>query len=141
MVLSRPFVAIAVAVTLLPSMALAQTQPSSGGAAQSNFLQAARVQQLIQNVEKAYQNGVENYRDGHLAAAKSNFDYAVDQMLTCGIPIKSNPELSAEFDRIVDAVNTLEMDALKQGTGLAAPAEPTPVDVANDVTFPGDSPL
>ena len=133
MVFSRRLVAIA-AFLLLPLTARPQTQP----AAQSNPLQRQRVQQIIQSVESAYQNGVENYRDGHLASAKSNFDYAVDQMLTCGIPIKSDPDLSAEFDRIVDAVNTLEMDALKQGTGLAAPAEPTPVDVANDVTFPVD---
>lgn len=96
------------------------------------------MQQIIQDVEAAYQNGMSNYHDGHLEAAKSNFDYAVDQMLTCGIDIKSTPELNTEFERIVDAVNTLEMDALKQGNGLAPPAEPTPVGVANNVTFPVD---
>lgn len=138
MVLPRPFLHLAAAVALLVPIAVAQTQPSSPSPAQSKYLQHQRVQQIIQSVEKAYQNGVENYRDGHLAAAKANFDYAVDQMLTCGIPIKGDPDLSAEFDRIVDAVNTLEMDALKQGTGLAAPPEPTPVGVANDVTFPVD---
>ena len=138
MVLSRPFVAITAALLLLPSITPAQTLPASASPVQNDSPQRQRIQQLIQNVEKAYQNGVENYRDGHLAAAKSNFDYAVDQMLTCGVPIKSDADLSAEFDRIVDAVNTLEIDALKQGPGLAAPAEPTPVDVANDVTFPVD---
>jgi membrane-bound lytic murein transglycosylase D len=138
MVLPRPFLHLAAAAALLPSISLAQTQSGSASAAQNSSIQHQRVQQTIQSVEKAYQNGVANYRDGHLAAAKSNFDYAVDQMLTCGVPIKSDADLSAEFDRIVDAVNTLEMDALKQGTGLAAPAEPTPVDVANDVTFPVD---
>jgi membrane-bound lytic murein transglycosylase D len=140
MVLSRAFLAIAAAALWMPlnGQAQAPTTTPSRTPAQSNSFQHQRVQQIIQNVEKAYQNGISNYRDGHLAAAKSNFDYAVDQMLTCGIPIKSDADLSAEFDRIVDAVNTLEMDALKQGTGLAAPAEPTPVDVANDVTFPVD---
>jgi membrane-bound lytic murein transglycosylase D len=101
-------------------------------------VQQERAEQVIKTVEAAYQNGLQNYHDGHLAAAKSNFDYAVDQMLTCGIAIKSNAALSAEFDRIVDAVNTLELDALKQGSGLAPVAEPTPVDVANSVTFPVD---
>jgi membrane-bound lytic murein transglycosylase D len=114
---------------LLPLAALAQSNTSD---------QQRRVAQIIQNVETAYQNGLSNYHDGHLSAAKSNFDYAVDQMLTCGIDIKSNPDLSAEFDRIVDSVNTLEMDALKQGTGLAPAPEPTPVGVANNVTFPVD---
>jgi membrane-bound lytic murein transglycosylase D len=137
MVLSRPFLAV-VAAVLMPSLAFGQTQTTVDVPAQNNSFQHQRVQQLIQNVEKAYQNGVANYRDGHLTAAKSNFDYAVDQMLTCGVPIKSDADLSAEFDRIVDAVNTIEMDALKQGPGLTAPSEPTPVDVANDVTFPVD---
>jgi membrane-bound lytic murein transglycosylase D len=56
-------------------------------------------------------------------------------MLSSGVDIKSDAEMNDEFDRIVDAVNTLEMDALKQGTGLAPAAEPTPVDVANSATF------
>ena len=115
-------------------------QAASGPSAQSSSArpQAQRDQQLIHNVENAYQNGLANYRDGNLAAAKSNFDYAVDLMLTSGVDIKNNAAVSAEFDRIVDAVNTLEMDALKQGSGLAAPAEPTPVDVANSATFTVD---
>ncbi|RXS98186.1 LysM peptidoglycan-binding domain-containing protein [Silvibacterium dinghuense] len=93
---------------------------------------------MIQSVEKAYQNGVSNYQQGHLEAARSNFDYAVDQMLTCGIPIKNDPDLSAEFDHIVDAVNTLEMDALTQGNGLSAPADPTPAEAAEQATFKVD---
>jgi membrane-bound lytic murein transglycosylase D len=145
MVVSRAFLA-AVAALLLsaaPGPALAQSAvpaPSSVNtpASQDSILQQRRVAQVIQNVEAAYQNGLQNYHDGHLAAAKSNFDYAVDQMLTCGISIKSNPDLGTEFDRIVDAVNTLEMDALKQGSGFALAPEPTPVGVANDVTFPVD---
>src|SRR5208282_2476429 len=43
-----------------------------------------------------------------------------------------------EFDRIVDAVNALEMEALKQGNGFAPKEEPTPADVASDVTFEVD---
>ena len=107
-------------------------------AAQQSSSARQRDQQLIQNVENAYQNGLSNYRDGHLAAAKSNFDYAVDLMLSSGIDLNADPELKDEFDHIVDAVNTLEMDALKSGTGLAEPAEPTPVDVANAATFTVD---
>ncbi len=122
----------------LSGSVLAQQQPAQTSPAQISAAQHQRIEQLIHNVENAYQNGLVNYRDGNLAAAKSNFDYAVDLMLTSGIDIKSDPDLSAEFDRIVDAVNTLEMDALKQGTGLAAPAEPTPVDVANSATFTVD---
>ena len=96
-------------------------------------------QQLIDNVEQAYQAGVDNYHAGHLEAAKASFDYAVDQMLLSGVDLKNDPQFSAEFERLVDAINTLEMEALKEGNGFEPRAEPTPVDVANDVTFPVDA--
>ena len=48
---------------------------------------------------------------------------AVDLMLTSGLDLKTSPQLSDEFEHIVDAVNALEMDALKQGNGFAAPME------------------
>jgi membrane-bound lytic murein transglycosylase D len=46
--------------------------------------------------------------------------------------------LQEEFDRIVDAVNALEMEALKQGNGFVPKEEETPADVASDVTFEVD---
>jgi membrane-bound lytic murein transglycosylase D len=100
--------------------------------------QQQKNQQLIDAVEQAYQGGMRNYRAGHLEAAKASFDYAVDQMLTSGSDLKNDPQLSAEFDRIVDAVNTLEMEAIKQGNGFEPHIESAPVDVANDVTFAPD---
>jgi membrane-bound lytic murein transglycosylase D len=95
-------------------------------------------QQVIAAAERAYSSGIRNYHAGDLAAAKRDFDSAVDSMLSSGLDLKANPQLSDEFERIVDAVNALEMDALKQGNGFAPPTEQTPVDVANDVTFPVD---
>ncbi|MFT4114924.1 transglycosylase SLT domain-containing protein [Silvibacterium sp.] len=137
MVISRPVLALAATLAALSSSATAVSQ-SQNAAPVRNAAEHQRVEQLIQGVEKAYQNGVSNYQQGHLAAARSNFDYAVDQMLTSGIPIKSDPDLSDEFDHIVDAVNTIEMDALKQGSGLQAPAEPTPAEAAEQATFTVD---
>jgi membrane-bound lytic murein transglycosylase D len=95
-------------------------------------------QELIRSVESDYASGLTQYRAGQLQAAKADFDRAVDLMLTSSFDLKNDPVLSSEFDRIVDAVNTLEMEALKQGNGFAPKAEPTPVGVANDVTFPVD---
>jgi membrane-bound lytic murein transglycosylase D len=123
-----------------PTQLYATPQQASTQQAPPPLSQAVKLRdrQLIQNVDTAYQNGLSNYRDGHVAAAKSNFDYAVDLLLSSGIDLNTDQELKDEFDRIVDAVNTLEMDALKSGTGLAEPAEPTPVDVANAATFTVD---
>ncbi len=93
---------------------------------------------LIEQVEKAYSNGQADYHKGDLPAAKAEFDRAVDLMLTSGMDIKADAQLQDEFDRVVDAVASLEMDALKQGNGFVPKDEPTPADVASDVTFAVD---
>jgi len=98
------------------------------------------VQQLIDQVETAYANGEAAYRKGHLTEAKGEFDRAVDLLLTTGLDIKSEPRLQDEFDHIVDQVNSLEMEALKMGNGFTPKVEPTPADVASDVTFEAVNP-
>ena len=97
-----------------------------------------RVSVLIQQVEQAYAFGEAAYRKGNLPEAKVEFDRAVDLMLSSGIDIKNDERLQAEFDRIVDAVNALEMEALKQGNGFVPKEEPTPAEAASDVTFEVD---
>ncbi len=158
---SRLVCAVCVAAIILPSghgSAFAQTStapisanpaqtpsapppPNQPQITQQQRIQQQKTQQLIDTVERAYQAGVDNYHAGHLEAAKASFDYAVDQMLTSGLDLKNDPQLAAEFDHIVDAVNTLEMDALKQGNGFEPRIESSPVEVANDVTFAADPAL
>jgi membrane-bound lytic murein transglycosylase D len=158
---SRLVCAVCVAAIILPTghgSAFAQASPASKPASsaqtpaaspppgdrqitQQQKNQQQKTQQLIDTVEQAYQAGVDNYHSGHLEAAKASFDYAVDQMLTSGLDLKNDPQLAAEFDHIVDAVNTLEMDALKQGNGFEPKIESAPVEVANDVTFAADPAL
>ncbi|HEY1904044.1 MAG TPA: transglycosylase SLT domain-containing protein [Terracidiphilus sp.] len=96
------------------------------------------VRQLIQQVEQAYAQGQAAYKKGDLVTAKVDFDHAVDLMLTSGLDIKADSQLQDEFDRIVDGVNSLEMESLKQGNGFVPKEEPTPADVASDVTFEVD---
>ena len=119
---------------------LKQPEPSSAPTAHVITPAAAspQVQALIDAVEVAYQSGVTNYHAGKLKTAKADFDRAVDMMLTSSFDLRSEPQLSDEFDHVLDAVNTLELEALKQGNGFAPKLEPAPVDIANDVTFPVD---
>ena len=114
-----------------PAAAAAAPQPTPEQTAQDH-----KIQQLIANAEAAYRSGVDNYRGGKLEAARSDFDRAVDMMLTSGIDMKSDPQLSDEFDRLLNAINSLEMSALKQGTGFSTPVEAAPLDTAEEVTFP-----
>jgi len=97
-----------------------------------------RVRVLIEQVERAYSQGEQDYRKGNLAGAKVDFDNAVDLMLLSGLNIKSDEKLQDEFNRIVDGVNAMEMEALKQGNGFTPKEEPTPAEVASDVTFEVD---
>ncbi len=116
--------------------ALAAPQQPAAPASPSATHQQQRVQLLIAQVEKAYAAGNEDYRKGRLVEAKAEFDRAVDLMLSSGIDIKSDPQLQDEFDHIVDQVNALEMEALKEGNGFAPKVpSPLPSDVAGDVTF------
>lgn len=105
-----------------------QTQPA-------RTPQQQRIEALIAQVEKAYADGQADYKKGNLVAAKTEFDRAVDLMLTSGIDIKSEPLLQDEFDHVVDGINSLEMEALKIGNGFVPKEEPTPAEAASDVTF------
>ena len=99
------------------------------------------VQDLITRAEAAYNSGVQNYRGNRLEAARGDFDRAVDMMLTSGMDLKSDAQLSDEFDRLLNSINSLEMSALKQGTGFSAPIEAAPLDTADEVTFPSNPEL
>jgi membrane-bound lytic murein transglycosylase D len=97
------------------------------------------IEAVIARTEKEFQAGQANYQAGHLDQAKTNFDRAFNVLLSYPQGVKSDDRLSDEFDKIVEAVNQLEMQALKQGDGFTAQApEPAPIDEANQVTFPVD---
>jgi len=116
-----------------------QSAAAPGPTAEEQQAQAQRDRGLIDSVEKAYHTGLSDYQQGHLGSARANFDYAVDLMLKCNCDLRADPNLSDEFDRIVDAVNTLELDALRQGNPLTPQAEPSPVDVAGNITTPASA--
>jgi membrane-bound lytic murein transglycosylase D len=118
-------------------------QPAGSAAGQSvdSAAKAYKVQELINKAEASYRSGVDNYRAGHLDAARVDFDSAVDLMLTSGMDIKADPQLSDEFDHLLSAVNSLEMAALKQGNGFSPVLEAAPLDAANEVTFPSNAAL
>ena len=101
----------------------------------------AKVQQTIARAEQAYASGVTNYRAEHFEAARNDFDSAIDLMLSSGMDLKSDPQLSDEFDHLLNAINSLEMTALKQGTRFVAPVEAAPLDAADEVTFAPDKAL
>jgi membrane-bound lytic murein transglycosylase D len=124
-----------------PKNAQAPQPGTTTAQAVDNSAKAYRVQQLINRAEQAYRSGVDNYRAGHLDAARLDFDSAVDLMLTSGMDLKTDPQLADEFDHLLNAVNSLETAALKQGNGFSPVIEAAPLDAANEVTFPSNPAL
>jgi membrane-bound lytic murein transglycosylase D len=96
-------------------------------------------QTLIRNVEEKFASGEQNYKAGHLEAARKDFDEAVDWMLQSGYDPNSDPQLSELFHRVVDTVYTYELQAFRAGDGFnEAPAVPAPIDEVAEMTFPVD---
>ena len=97
------------------------------------------VAELIAQVEKEYQTGQDNYKAGHLEAAKENFDRAFNLLLGSSLDVRTDERLQQEFDRVLDGVNGLELQALQQGDGFTEQkSEPAPIDEANEAAFPVD---
>jgi membrane-bound lytic murein transglycosylase D len=97
------------------------------------------VDATVASAEKEYEAGRANYNAGHLEAAKENFDRAFDLLLSAPAEVNSDERLQQEFEKIVEGVHQLELQALKEGDGFTEQrAEPAPIDEANEVTFPVD---
>ena len=127
-----PATATAPAIAPTQISAPAHTVPSGSQTAQSS----QNAQQIIAKAQASYDSGVKNYQANHLDAARLDFDYAVDTMLSSGLDLKGDPEVSEQFERLLDAINSLEMAALKQGNGFSPKVEDAPLEAAEDITFP-----
>src|SRR5271165_5372185 len=110
----------------LPLISLVQTTP--GG-----------IPYLIERVKEKFAAGEANYKEGHLAAARRDFDDAVDWMLESGYDPNSDPKLSELFHQVTDSIYTYELQAFRAGDGFSeAPAVPAPIDEVAEMTFPVD---
>ncbi len=104
-----------------------------------NSLATGGKEYLIAQVEEKFASGEQNYKAGHLEAARRDFDDAVDWMLESGYDPNSDPKLSELFHRVVDTVYTYELQAFRAGDGFQeAPAVPAAIDEVAEMTFPVD---
>jgi membrane-bound lytic murein transglycosylase D len=94
---------------------------------------------LIRKVQEKFASGEQNFKAGHLEAARKDFDDAVDWMLESGYDPNSDPKLSELFHRVVDTVYAYELQAFRAGDGFSeAPAVPAAIDEVAEMTFPVD---
>ncbi len=95
---------------------------------------------LIAQVEKEYQAGQANFKAGRLSAAKQNFDHALDMLAKSQMDVKSDPRLQQEFDQLQQAEKSVQQQDVQEAQASdEVPAEPAPIDEANDVTPPVDA--
>ena len=115
-------------------------KPPEPSIAPENAPSADPVADLIAKVEKEYQSGQDNYKAGHLDAARQDFDRAFDLLLNNKLEINSDPRLENELDRILEGINGFEMQAQQQGDGFTEQkSEPAPIDEANEAATPVDA--
>src|SRR5271170_4533969 len=94
---------------------------------------------LIAQVEAKFASGEQNYKAGHLEAARRDFDDAVDWMLESGYDVNGDAKLNELFHRVVDTVYGYELQAFQAGDGFQeAPAVPAAIDEVAEMTFPVD---
>lgn len=94
---------------------------------------------LVQSVQQKFASGEQNFKAGHLDAARRDFDDAVDWMLESGYDPESDPALSVLFHHVVDSVYAYELQAFRGGEGATeAAAVPAPIDEVAAVAVPAD---
>jgi membrane-bound lytic murein transglycosylase D len=94
---------------------------------------------LILKVQEKFASGEQNFKAGHLEAARKDFDDAVDWMLESGYDPNGDPKLSELFHHVVDTVYAYELQAFRAGDGFSeAPAVPAAIDEVAEMTFPVD---
>ena len=116
------------------SKSKSETPPASEPA------QTDAVGDLIASVEKQYQAGMDAFHLGQTDAAKEHFDKAINALLGSNLDIRSDDRLEAEFDRIVEGVNHLDLGGLASDSD-AQKSEPAPIDETNGITPTADPKL
>jgi membrane-bound lytic murein transglycosylase D len=144
----RPATLLSPGAASAPRLTAAASEPAPTATAEAKTVPPVQtqpevksdpVEELIAQVEKEYQAGQDNYKAGHLEAAKENFDHAFNLLLGSSLDVRTDERLQQEFDRVLDGVNGLELEALQEGDGFTEQkSEPAPIDEANDQTLPVD---
>ena len=82
----------------------------------------------------AFEAGQQDYRAGHLAKARQEFDLAIDSLLGSGVDINRDSRFLAAYQRIVETVSSEEFAAFREGDGFSEQkAEPAPIDAIPEI--------
>ena len=87
------------------------------------------VQTLIATSERHFKTGQQELEQGHVEAAKQEFNRAVDVLLESPYGARTEPQIREFFDRLVDRISAYEVRALAEGDGFTEKKyEPASID-------------
>ncbi len=73
---------------------------------------------LIAQSEQHFEAGQRALTDGHLEAARDEFNRAIDVLIDSPYGGRTEPRIREQFDRLVDRVSAIEVKALADGDGF-----------------------
>src|SRR4051812_48714657 len=84
---------------------------------------------LIASSDRAFKAGQRELEQGHVEAAKQEFNRAIDVLLESPYGARTEPRVREHFDRLVDRISTYEVRALAAGDGFTEKKyEPATID-------------
>lgn len=84
---------------------------------------------VVAESQRHFEAGQKALTDGHVGAAKQEFDKAVGVLLSSPSGARGEPRIREHFDRLVDRVSAYEVRALAQGDGFTEKQyEPASID-------------
>ena len=102
---------------------------------------------LVEQVQKSFDKGQQDFTAGDVAKAQADFDEAVNLILASGFRRDADPRLLKLFDEIGEATHSDELNAddtdeADEGTEEATetPQQPAPIDDIADLTLPAGDP-
>jgi len=84
---------------------------------------------LIASSDRAFKAGQRELEQGHVEAAKQEFNRAIDVLLESPYGARTEPRIREHFDRLVDRISAYEVRALATGDGFTEKKyEPASID-------------
>jgi membrane-bound lytic murein transglycosylase D len=84
---------------------------------------------LIAASDRSFKAGQKELEQGHVDAAKQEFNHAIDVLLESPYGARTEPRIREYFDRLVDRISTYEVRALATGDGFTEKKyEPASID-------------
>lgn len=119
---------------------IALTVVLGAAAATPSYAQAPQVatddvQTLIATSDSHFKVGQKELEQGHVEAAKAEFNLAIEVLLDSKYGGRTEPRIRDHFDRLVDRISTYEVRALSTGDGFTEKKyEPASIDELLAVT-------